>query len=367
LDLLSLEIEGFRNLKSGIFHPQPGINLVVGDNGQGKTNLLEAIGYVLFMRSIRGFSDQYLVQWESPYFRLKGEFGNGSHRSFLQVSWHPEVGKKVWLNGVVQQSFTDYLYKGVYFSPDHLKIVKGGPSERRIWLDQLACQFYPGYHRQLVMMKNILAQRNHMLKLVRQRVTGFGELEIWDLQLAKAGSAILTKRLELLKRLSVLVVEIYGKISGGGVINIDYCPTLPEIDQMNHQEIMACYGKELERQRMTDIQKGVTGCGPHRDDLSIVINGKMARTFGSQGQQRTVVLSMKMAEVELLRLNFPQPPLLLLDDVFSELDEVRCSHLLDYVRRGYQTFITAVNDAGLPRHLLGESHRVRVRDGYLHV
>lgn len=341
--VLRVGFKNFRNLLPGVFNPCDGVNIIFGENAQGKTNLLEAIWLFTGGRSFRGSHDSELVALKEKNASLFLDFYAQERNQ--QASLRIESGKRLAsLNGVEKGPASALIgnFCAVLFSPEHLSLIKEGPSGRRRFLDAALCQIKPSYIKTLALYAKTLAQRNALLKDIPYHAELLDTLEIWDEKLSRCGGAIALARLEYIKRLSPHAAAVYDGLSGKKEsISIQYCTGLsPEENETAiHENYASVMLQKLREQRRTDIQAGHTSFGPHRDDLEIYVNGLSARAYASQGQQRSCVLALKLAEAFVLNENMEEPPIVLLDDVMSELDTSRQDYILNHLG-SWQVFIT---------------------------
>lgn len=334
----SIFTENYRNLTSSEIEFCNGVNVISGDNGQGKTNLLESIWLFTGVRSFRGAKNAELIAKGEKFSRLNFNFFAENREQSANLIITDK--KQASLNGVKLAAASGYIGKfcAVVFSPDHMGLIKGGSAERRKFIDAAISQQYPAYPRLLVEYNRILAQRNAFLKK-SNNTAGFEDmLEIWDENLSKTGAKISCKRAEYVSRLCGKTEEIFDGISSGREkITIRYiCNYLtPE----SVEDTASALKSQLELHRVSDLMQGCTNYGPHRDDLGITVNDMSARSYASQGQKRSCVLALKLAEASLLEESIGEKPIALLDDVMSELDSLRQDYLLNHME-GWQVFIS---------------------------
>lgn len=333
-------LENFRNYPRIDWEPDRHLNVVSGSNGQGKTNLLEAIFFGLAGRSFRTNRDRELVRWTTGYGRVELVCSVKNSQQLVFSMLTADGKKERQLNGRNLKP-KDEIILPVVFTPDHLDIIKGGPQERRRWMDQDLGFLYPGYTFHLRRYQQVLAHRNDLLQQIREKRRLVSELDPWNQQLASYGSRIIAWRLSLLARLTPLVREIYGNIvSGSEKLSISYLSSLSLNGLGKEEEIHRFFLDQLAKSRGNELARGQTLIGPHRDDLAFSLNGHDARQYGSQGQQRTIVLALKLAQLELGQLEYGEYPILLLDDVFSELDPLRRKQLISRVGDMIQVFLS---------------------------
>ena len=342
MNILEFSYHNFRNLQDERFLPEKGVNIIYGENAQGKTNLLEAMWLFTGGRSFRGAKDLELVriQAEEKKFSLHLRFYAGNREQNAQLTLDGGKRSSV-LNGVSRKGSACFVgnFCAVIFSPEHLSLVKGGPALRRSFLDCALCQIKPAYSHLLYRYQHTLQQRNSLLKDIPRHSELLDTIEIWDEKLASYGSTIMRERLAYAKRLSLSAQEIYKGISGGREqIELSYLSSFQNA-ACTEKDLKAAMTEMLRQRRREDLSCGYTLTGPHRDDLDILIDHVSARAFGSQGQQRSIVLSLKFAEAALLSDSLNEPPVLFLDDVMSELDTMRQEFLFHQLGK-YQVFIT---------------------------
>ncbi len=333
-----LQTSHYRNLVPGETEFSEGVNVISGRNGQGKTNLLEAICLFTGVRSFRGAKNPELIARGEKFARLELDFF--AEKREQSASLVITDKKQAVLNGVKLAAATGFIgrFCAVVFSPDNMSLVKGGSAERRRFLDAAISQQFPTYPRLLVEYNRILAQRNAFLKKSASAAGFESMLEIWDENLSKTGAKISCKRNEYVSRLCGKTEEIFDGISSGrDCINLRYSCGFLNPDSAD--ETAAELKKQLEAHRASDLAQGCTNYGPHRDDLVISVNDMAARAFASQGQKRSCVLALKLAEASLLEQSAGERPIAVLDDVMSELDGMRQDYLLNHMD-GWQVFIS---------------------------
>lgn len=334
----SISIENYRNIES-LNLEFDDVNIIYGENAQGKTNLIEAIYLFTGSKSFRGVKDKELVKFGSDFSRLKIDFENENRKQNAQIV----IDKKrtATLNGIKKKSAAALgeELKAVIFSPVHLSMVKDGPAERRKFIDNALCQLKYNYRSVLKEYNRALAQRNMLLKDISKNSSLTDMLYIWDNNLAKSGAKIIFQRNKYVEALLPYAKEVFDGLSKGKE-NMDLILKGPfDYKDLSVKEIEKQLLLTFENTRSTDFMNRITTAGPHRDDMEILINAKSARTFGSQGQQRSCVLALKLAEASLLKDMTENEPLALLDDVMSELDLSRQDYILNHIKN-WQVFIT---------------------------
>jgi DNA replication and repair protein RecF len=356
--------------------------VLLGDNAQGKTNLLEAIYYLATSRSPYTSTDRELVNWLSldqeplPYTRLVGRVVRGDNSVLVEitVSQQAENGsryqKQVRLNGVNKRAM-DLLghLNVVLFVPEDVNLVSGSPSLRRRYLDVMLCQIDSHYCRTLAGFNQIVTQRNALLRDMGERGGDPAQLVFWNERLVEHGAHLITRRREAIDALDKLAQGIHGQLTDGAEhLHLRYVPSvdLGEPRRVTVAEIQAAYQAQLQGLRQRETACGMTLAGPHRDEMRFMIEDIDAGVYGSRGQQRTAVLALKLAEVELMHQETGSYPVLLLDDVLSELDTHRRQFLLQRVADGQQQAIITTTDLqALPPVFLQGCRLWRVEIGRL--
>jgi len=341
----SLTIRGFRNYRQQQLQFHPRLNLIIGKNAQGKTNLLESIYYLSVNRSFRTNRDQDLPHWEESTFFIKGIFIKDEFKHSVQTSYSQNNQLKILINDNPVNRY-DHLqtFPVVIFSPDDLQIIKDGPSVRRRFINLEASRLNPAYLKELKAYQRVLLQRNHLLKEKHDYCNYKTLLEPWDQSLVSLGSNIIRERIKIINDLEQEADCFFNLMTGGREkLSLKYESTVRYY--YDHAEMKNNYMQVLLDKRSQEIKKGTTTIGPHLDDLKISINGYDTRRYSSQGQKRTAALALKMAEVHLFKKINNECPVILLDDVFSEFDSHRKENLLDFLRdNADQCFIsTAIN------------------------
>ncbi len=343
-------MKDFRNYRHETIEFNDGINVIIGENAQGKTNLLEALYLCAALRSFRTRKDSELVNFDASFGYIKMNFESQpmdeeKEKVEMEMVFSADQKKRVKRNGLSQTRISDVMgtFKAVLFSPEDLKIVKDSPAERRQFMDSEMMQVSPKYYHTLLQYQKNVKQRNQLLKK-----TSFSdeEMMVWELQLAEYGAQLMMQRFYFLKEIEDFAVNIHKQLTEDREqLNLGYEPGIPlsagwynASKEVLMDQIMA----QLKKNRVSDQMRQTTGKGPHRDDISFQINKMDVRQFGSQGQKRTVVLSLKLAVLEWMKEKAGEYPVLLLDDVTSELDEKRQRDLLDYLKP-VQTIITTTH------------------------
>jgi len=392
--LKHLSLTNFRNYLRLELDLPPRVTLLQGGNAQGKTNLLEAIYYLTAATSPQAEADRQLINWlaweeDPPFARLSADIDEGPLRRLEMVllpSPQGEMRKEIKINGV-KRRVADLLglLKVVIFLPQDVDLIAGSPSPRRRYLNALISQVDRAYPQALLEYERLLLQRNHLLRRLRERVD-WGQLEFWDERLVERGSQIIAARLRAVSALNGLAQEIHLHLTGGEEgLRLFYKSSLPleekarspyqlPLDMLHHpasqilqpqlppEEIANLFHQRLRERRREEIERGITLVGPHRDDLRLFIGGMDLTIYGSRGQQRTCALSLKLAQMELVRAETGEEPILLLDDVMSELDPARRKYLLASIGEE-QVIITATELAPFPPEFLARATLFRITEG----
>jgi len=370
LHINRLRLVNFRNYKFLDAEFGKGFNVIYGNNAQGKTNILEAIYLCATGRSHRTSKDLELVRYakepaEGYEIGLSMETRDSS--CDIRIKYDRNLKKRISVNEMPIKRFADLMghLNAVIFSPENLAIVKDGPSERRRFIDILISQLRPSYFYDLQQYAKIVFQRNILLKEINTGKKKLDILDIWNEQLANTGSDIMVARIVFLKRLAEKVEARNNSLTNyKDELKINYSPSFEipsDGGQADSKIIKEAFLKELERNFDNEVKRCVTLVGPHRDDYEILLNGSNAKIYGSQGQQRTAVLAIKLAEIDIMKEERGENPVLLLDDVLSELDSDRRNYLFSNIN-DIQAFITCTDKDDF--NIISEKARFyRVVDG----
>jgi DNA replication and repair protein RecF len=319
------------------FHPQ--LNLFLGSNAQGKTNILEALYCLSTTKSFRAAADEEMIQFDQAAAAIESVLQREEGQEEIRLELRKGKNKTLVVNGKKQKKLSSLLGRlpAVIFSPDDLFLVKGGPSLRRRYLDAMMLQMDQGYLTHLQQYERTLKQRNSLL---RQRVPNIeSQLAVWDPPMAEHGAALMIKRAEISTKLSQTAGQALRDLTGGAEeFEVRYEPSLPMSggEGSLREKMLEALGKA----RREEIARGLSVVGPHRDDLGLWVNGQPLRKFGSQGQQRTGALALKLAQLSILAEGCHTAPLVLFDDVMAELDEKRQAFFLNRLQQGGQAFLT---------------------------
>ena len=355
--LKKLELKNYRNYEYLDLNFGKGTILIIGDNGQGKTNLLESIHYISTGKSHRTSSQDELIGWDSDYSVLRATAGSGMDKklnNIIEIELRHGNNIKVKVDKIYYRKKTDFasILPSVIFSPDDLKIVKASPSNRRNFLDGILDKIYGDFPGTRLQYQKILTQRNSLIKSIRSTADARGNptLEAWDDNMVKYGARIIRKRLHLMKELRKKIVEYMEYFFTDSAVEIFYVfswdresLTVNNLAESAGEGLEEKFCLKLKENLRKDLSYKTTTVGPHRDDFVILIDGRDIRSFGSQGQQRAASISLKLGELAALKEKLKKDPVLLLDDVLSELDMERKKMLVKIMNNKFQTFITTTN------------------------
>lgn len=353
--IVRAKLNHFRSYGACEFMPCAGVNVLLGDNGQGKTNLLEAMYLCCTGRSHRTRQDRDLIAWEADFASVQVEARrlDGSHEVevVLPVNGKRRIrisGREALRSGELMGHIT-----GVLFSPEDLRTVKDGPAERRRMVDMTLAQLRPAYYYALQRYNRALRQRGEVLRSAALNPAMAQTLELWDEQLAAAGAELMRHRRTYIEQLAAAAEDSYREIAGGDeTLRVRYQPSVEGGDDA--PSIL----QGLQAHREADLRRMSTSVGPHRDEVALTVQGREVRTFGSQGQQRTAALSLRLAELSVMREELGEWPVLMLDDVMSELDPSRRRQLIGRLE-GVQTIVTCTDLDDLAGAEIGAAWRVR--------
>ncbi len=351
----SIDLNNFRNYGLQSIEFDPHINILYGDNAQGKTNVLEAIYVNGTTKSHRSSKDFEMISFDSDEAHLKSVVSKNDIDYRIDMHLKKNRSKGIAINGVPIRKALDLygIVNMVFFSPEDLGIIKNGPSQRRRFLDMELCQLDKVYANNLLNYNKALDQRNRLLKEIPYNKDLEDTVDIWNMQLATYGDEIIKRRDEFVDRINSVIRSIHLKLSGDKEeLSVKYEPST-EGDNLY---------RELTDNMTKDIRNKMTSVGPHRDDISFNINDVDIRKYGSQGQQRTTALSLKLAEIEIVKIILGDTPILLLDDVLSELDAKRQNCLLDSIH-DIQTIITCTGLDEFINNRFGVNRIFKVSNG----
>ncbi len=361
-----LQLTNYRNYESLTLDFSPKINVFIGENAQGKTNVMESIYVLAMAKSHRTSNDKELIRWEADYGKIEGVVQNryGSFPIELSVT---KKGKKGKINHLEQLKLSNYIgqMNVVMFAPEDLNVVKGSPQIRRRFIDMEIGQISPIYLHELLTFQKLLKQRNHLLKINQGKKQIDDVLfAIYTEQYIQSAVQIIRKRFQFVELLQEWAEKIHSGISRGlEKLTIKYRPTTGLSADWTEQEMATYLEQKLAEVKKRELERGVTLIGPHRDDLQFLVNDYDVQIYGSQGQQRTTALSLKLAEIELIKQETKEAPILLLDDVLSELDDYRQSHLLNTIQGEVQTFVTTTSVDGIHHETIQHAKMFHVKQG----
>ena len=348
MNIQTIKLRNFRNYGELEMHPHPGVNILFGQNGSGKTNLLEAIHYSALGRSHRTSQDKEVVRKGAEMGAIGVQLHKNGVRMDIQVKLTPDEGRKkaIFVDRKRANRLSDLMghVQCVIFSPEDLQLVKEGPSLRRRYLDMMLSQLSTGYFTALQQYKKALDQRNAMLRDVKRGARlDQAMMDVFEEAMAQQCAAIVPLRRRMVARTAEIAEEKYAIISGRSQERfcMEYLCCMPE-----NQDETSYALDTLHKGRQEDMFRGGTSFGIHREDIRLTLNGRDMKVFASQGQIRTAALSMKLAQLAVFKQETGESPILLLDDVMSELDMTRRTHLLEEIN-GIQTFITCTDESDL--------------------
>jgi len=356
--VIRLRLRDFRNYEAAELELPPGLTVVTGPNGAGKTNLLEALYFGCTARSPRTSNERELVRRGGSAARavLDTRDEEGAHR--IEVGFEPGEPKHVRVDGSPVDNLSAVVVRPLVsvFLPERLELVKGAPATRRAHLDQLVAALWPGRAETRVAYSRALAQRNALLGRIRAGASGPAALDAWDAELGRHGIRLMADRREAVEGLRAPFAELAARLGLPAAAELRYRPRSDAGDEQG-------LAGELAERRAADLERGFTAHGPHRDELQLLLDGVLLRSYGSQGQQRLALLALLFAERDVLAERRGRAPLMLLDDVMSELDTERRELLAGLLRAGGQAVVTATE----PEHVPGveDAELVRVREGIL--
>lgn len=362
--LSQLSLRNFRNYRNQEICFNPDFNIIYGVNGQGKTNLLESIYYLSVNKSFRTNRDIDLANAEGSGFLIKGIFNKGSFSDQLEVNYTQNGQLQLKVNNCKTDRYANISnYPVVIFSPDDLLLIKEGPSIRRKFINLEASRLVTSYLKKLKDYQRVLSQRNYILK---DKIGFHRKIELlkpWDQALVFLGTEIIINRVSVLESLKIEAAPFFDQMSSSHeTLSLDYLSNLTiagELCDINTDVIREKFFELLLDKREEELRRGLTLQGPHLDEIKISINGSDARRYASQGQMRTAVLAIKMGEVKLFKKLCGHSPLILLDDVFSEFDEVRQENLISFLKdEPGQCFVTTANRPDHIMSLLRKRHAI---------
>ncbi|HEY9599778.1 MAG TPA: DNA replication/repair protein RecF [Cyanophyceae cyanobacterium] len=376
--LETLHLRQFRNYQDCLVQFDAPKTILVGDNAQGKSNLLEAVELLSTLKSHRSVRDRDLILESSNIAQIRANLKRAYGSAEMALTLRSQGRRTAALNREALRRQLDFLgvLNAVQFSSLDLELVRGSPERRRNWLDSILTQLEPIYAYILQQYNQVLRQRNALLKKFRRQQAEGGvdelssnefhaQLALWDAQLATAGSRVTRRRARVLERLAPLAAAWHTSISGATeVLEVNYAPNV-SLEKDDPEDVQQAFLDKIQQRRIPEQHQATTLVGPHRDEVEFTINQTPARSYGSQGQQRTLVLALKLAELKLIEEVVGEPPLLLLDDVLAELDLNRQNQLLNAIQDRFQTLITTTHLGAFDSLWLNSSQILSVHAGQI--
>ncbi|MCL0029527.1 DNA replication/repair protein RecF [Dehalococcoidia bacterium] len=381
--LQHLSLTNFRNYIRLELDLPPHVSVFQGGNAQGKSNLLESICFLATTRFSRAVAERELINWEAageklPFVRLSANIQKGERATLLEIVLRPRsaahhegravvgpIQKYIRVNGVSRRP-ADLIgqLNMVMFSPRDIDLIGGEPALRRRYLDITNSQIDPQYLKALQRYNKVLSQRNHLLRQIAAGQSRPDELLFWDQELVKAGAYIVLQRQRTIGELNDLANPIHDQLSGGREkLTLQYRPSIDKKEPGGLPEVEQAFTRALGAARQRELARGLSLIGPHRDDVGFLVNEIDMGTYGSRGQQRTIALSLKLSEARFMLTQTGESPVLLLDDVLSELDPRRRRHLLGAISNYRQVLITTTDLDRFPSEFLARAEKFRVADG----
>ena len=366
MKLTNLQLQNFRNYESVQLEFTDGVHVFIGENAQGKTNLMESIYALAMTKSHRTTNDKELIGWNKEFATIKGTVEKTATKTNLELQFSKK-GKIAKVNYLEQKRLSSYLgnLNVILFAPENLTLVKGSPQNRRKFVDMELGQMSSLYLYDLVEYNRVLKQRNTYLKQLAIKKKQPDEyLDVLSEMLSELSSKIVFHRLDFMKQLEALAIPIHDQLSlGREKFSVSYQATIPLENGLTPSQMKEIYMNQFKKNQTREADQATTLIGPHRDDLIFYLNEVPVQTYGSQGQQRSTVLSLKLAEIELMKLSTGEYPLLLLDDVLSELDDDRQTHLIKAIENKVQTFITTTSLDGIKQQFINEPVVIPIEKG----
>lgn len=363
----TLNLADFRNYEKLEFHPSNGLNILVGLNAQGKSAVLEAIYLLATSKSHRTSRDMDMIRIGENITRVFAEVVRSERNdTTLEIILSRTEKKTVKINSVKHEKIGDIVgqLNTVIFSNADIDMVRGEPSKRRRFLNLEVSQVSPQYIYALGRYKRVLDQRNNLLREIKYGHGSTSGLQVWENQLALYGATVISRRIKFIEYLSSAAKKIYSMLTEESEeLGTVYKPNVDIDTSASEEEIAAAFAQSLANRRELDISRGTTTTGPHRDDLILSVNGLPAREYASQGQQRTVAIALKLAEIDLMEESTGESPVVLLDDVMAELDEIRRARIIETTCNKCQTLITTTHLSELEDTLISNASIFEVKSG----
>lgn len=367
----NLKLKNFKNYSDINIDFNTNKILLIGKNAQGKTNLLEAIYYLSSLAQLKNKADSDLIKWNETLANIKSTIIKNDMEVDLEVIINPPNRKKLKVNGLQKNKSSEFLQNlsCVCFTTNDLLLLRGTPEDRRSWLDIAISQIYPAYNERLSKYNKIRTQKNNYLKELKGNINADTTmLDVWNEQLSIAGSNIIFIRINFLHEIQKIAQQKHNEISKDEFLNINYTSSVIEdycADKKfenSNEFILNCFKQKLQEKKLEEIIRAQSVVGPHRDDITFFINKFEAKKFASQGQQRTIVLSLKLAELNLIKEKINTNAILLLDDVLAELDDLRQNFLLNAIGNETQTIITSVDTLHFKEEYLKDVEIFEIKD-----
>ena len=369
MKISSLELKNYRNCKDLSLNLDGKKVLIIGKNAQGKTNILESIFFLSTLKSPRITSNAELINFGENSLDISADIIKSDTDVSLAFSYNREKQRVLKLNGLktTPKNFKSVL-KTVLFSTSDLMLLRGNPSDRRDWLDNAISQIYPAYDERLSKYDKIRVQKNNCLKeYLKTGALNETLLDVYNEQLSITGSNIIYLRLKFLKEIEKIAAEKHKIISESEFLTIKYDSSFDIPQSTEPDDIAQNFSKVLLERKFEEMRRGQACVGPHRDDIIFCINGEDATRFASQGQQRTVVLALKLSELDIITTKTGDEPVLLLDDVLAELDDIRQNYLLKSININTQTIITSVDTVLFEKEFLDDVVIYKIENGNIQV
>jgi DNA replication and repair protein RecF len=356
--LNNIEIRDFRNHSAEKLSFSLGINCFIGENATGKTNILEAIYFSSTLASFRPAKDEDLIRWGKEAFSIITNIKTKDNTHLLQMGISQKK-KAFAVDGIKKDKSSEFvgILKTVFFSPEDLNLIKGGPQYRRRFLDHFLVQLFPAYHHYLNTYRRVMKEKNTLLRQLKsKKTTDETLLDVYDEQIAQIAAWITLKRLNILKKILPLAKKYHAKINPKEDLHLQYHSSVPiESDELTYEKLSKVYLAALGKVRKEEILRCLSLTGPQRDEIIITVNKKSLKEYGSQGQQRTAAIALKLTQADIFKSEEGDTPIILLDDIFSELDEIRRNNIIEIIKKEMQVFITATETELIPKEYRKEA------------
>ena len=365
MKITRLKLTNYRNCTDLTINFDKSKILIIGKNAQGKTNILESIYFLSGLKSPRTSNNTELINFDSENFKIEAEVIKSNTNIDLYYVYNIEKKREIKINKV-KSTIKDFksVLKTVLFSTSDLSLLRGTPQDRRNWLDRAISQIYPAYDDRISKYDKIRIQKNNFLKeCAKTGQTNFALLDVFNEQLSITGSNIIYVRKKFLKEIEKIASTKHRTISDSETLTIKYDCSFAQ--QENIEDIQKSFLSELEERKLEEMRRCQSCIGPHRDDIIFYINNQEATKFASQGQQRTIVLALKLSELDIITEKTGDEPILLLDDVLAELDDIRQNYLLKSINTNTQTIITSVDTILFEEDFLKDVQIFKIENGKL--